>query len=134
MLRTNNGVVNQHFEVSGSALQSKVPLRNSLHLNASRFFSGKILIIGDYMETRTSQGESREDKITGAIEKQTSKVPSTTFLGLALASMGASLTLKLMGRDDWALFVGQWAAPFLIMGNYNKMVKQHGSDAMSRVA
>jgi hypothetical protein len=25
--------------------------------------------------------------------------------------------------------VGQWAAPFLIMGTYNKMVKQHGSDA-----
>jgi hypothetical protein len=29
------------------------------------------------------------------------------------------------------MFVGQWAAPFLIMGNYNKMVKQHGSDAIS---
>ncbi|MCU1284785.1 MAG: hypothetical protein JWO13_1135 [Acidobacteriales bacterium] len=86
------------------------------------------------MATRTWQGESQEDNFTGAIEKQTSKVPSTTFLGLALASMGASLTLKIMGRDDWALFVGQWAAPFLIMGNYNKMVKQHGSDATSRAA
>ncbi|MCU1309003.1 MAG: hypothetical protein JWO20_128 [Candidatus Angelobacter sp.] len=86
------------------------------------------------METRAWQGESKEDKFTGAIEKQTSKVPSTTFLGLALGSMAASLTLKLMGRDDWALFVGQWAAPFLIMGNYNKMVKQHGSDALSRAA
>jgi hypothetical protein len=28
-----------------------------------------------------------------------------------------------------ALFVGQWAAPFLLLGIYNKMVKQHGSDA-----
>jgi hypothetical protein len=28
-----------------------------------------------------------------------------------------------------ALFIGQWAAPFLILGLYNKMVKQHGSDA-----
>jgi len=43
--------------------------------------------------------------------------------------MAASLILKLVEKDDWALFVGQWAAPFLIMGNYNKMVKQHGSDA-----
>ena len=25
------------------------------------------------------------------------------------------------------------AAPFLIMGNYNKMVKQHGSDATSHL-
>jgi hypothetical protein len=37
--------------------------------------------------------------------------------------------LKLSGKNHSALFVGQWAAPFLIMGTYNKMVKQHGSDA-----
>jgi len=42
-------------------------------------------------------------------------------LGLALGSMAASAILKLSGKDDWALFVGQWAAPFLIVGNYNKM-------------
>jgi hypothetical protein len=78
--------------------------------------------------------QSREDNFTGAIEKQTSKVPSSAFLGLALGSMAASFTLKIMGRDDWALFIGQWAAPFLIMGNYNKMVKQHGSGALTNVA
>jgi hypothetical protein len=82
------------------------------------------------MQTRTS-GET-EDRYTGALESQTSKVPSSAFLGLALGSMGASLVLKILGKDDWALFVGQWAAPFLIMGNYNKMVKQHGSDRGSR--
>jgi hypothetical protein len=80
------------------------------------------------------EGESSEDVLTGSIEKMTSKAPSTVFLGMALGSMAASLTLKIMGKDDWALFVGQWAAPFLIMGNYNKMVKQHGSDGMSKVA
>jgi len=30
------------------------------------------------------------------------------------------------------LFVGQWAAPFLLLGIYNKMVKQHGSDSAGR--
>jgi hypothetical protein len=45
--------------------------------------------------------------------------------------MAASAILKFAGKDDWALFVGQWPAPLLIMGVYNKMVKQHGSDAMS---
>jgi hypothetical protein len=83
-----------------------------------------------FMQTRTS-GES-EDRYTGAIETQTSKMPSSLFLGLALGSMGASLILKIMEKNEWALFVGQWAAPFLIMGNYNKMVKQHGSDRESR--
>ena len=32
-----------------------------------------------------------------------------------------------MGRDKDALFVGQWAAMFLILGLYNKLVKQLGS-------
>lgn len=82
------------------------------------------------MQTRTS-GEA-EDRYTGAIESQTSKLPSSIFLGLAVGSMAASPILKVMDKEDWALFVGQWAAPFLIMGNYNKMVKQHGSDRESR--
>ena len=84
------------------------------------------------METRVS-GQT-EDQFTGALESRTSKLPSSMFLGLAVGSMAASLILKIAQKDDWALFVGQWAAPFLIMGNYNKMVKQHGSDATSRWA
>jgi hypothetical protein len=48
--------------------------------------------------------------------------------------MAGSLVLKILGKDDWALFVGQWPAPLLIMGNYNKMVKQHGSDAHASFA
>jgi hypothetical protein len=35
---------------------------------------------------------------------------------------------------EWALFVGQWPAAFMLMGVYNKMVKQHGSDAYSQAA
>lgn len=77
------------------------------------------------------RGESREDRFTGSIEKRTSKLPSSAYLGLAVGCMGVSALLKALGKDDWALFVGQWPAPFLIMGIYNKMVKQHGSDALS---
>jgi hypothetical protein len=87
-----------------------------------------------FMEGKMYPGEATEDQFTGSIEKGTARVPSTIFLGAALGSMAASLILKISGKDDWALFVGQWAAPFLIMGNYNKMVKQHGSDALSRAA
>jgi hypothetical protein len=84
------------------------------------------------METKTAG--QREDRFTGALEAQTSKAPSSLFLGLAIGSIAASAILKIMGKDDWALFVGQWPAPFLIMGNYNKMVKQHGSDRASWAA
>jgi hypothetical protein len=96
--------------------------------------TSKVANIKEGMNKKVREGESREDTFTGTIEAQTSKLPSSTFLGLALGSMAVSLTLKVMGKDDWALFVGQWAAPFLIMGNYNKMVKQHGSDAEYRAA
>jgi len=48
--------------------------------------------------------------------------------------MAASAIFKLAGKSDLALFVGQWAPAFLIMGVYNKMVKQHGSDAFSQAA
>ncbi len=79
---------------------------------------------------RVAKGEAQEDQVTAAIEKYTSKVPSSVFLGLSLASMAVSLTLKFTSKkDENALFIGQWAAPFLILGLYNKMIKQHGSDA-----
>jgi hypothetical protein len=83
-------------------------------------------------QTRTA-GES-EDRITGAIEAQTAKIPSSGYLAAAVSAMAASAVLKVLGRDEWALFVGQWAPAFLIMGVYNKMVKQHGSDIYSQAA
>lgn len=85
------------------------------------------------MESKVYRGQA-EDGFTGALESQTSKVPSSGYLAFALGSMAASAILKGFGKDDWALFVGQWAAPFLIIGVYNKMVKQHGSDAYSSAA
>jgi len=72
-----------------------------------------------------------EGKVAKAIEQQTSKLPSDIFLWAALGSMGVSLTLKIMQKKHTALFVGQWAAPFLLLGIYNKLVKLEGHDAQS---
>lgn len=77
---------------------------------------------------RVEKGEAKEDQFTAAIEKYTAQVPSTAYLALALGSMAASVILHLSDRKHEALFVGQWAAPFLLLGIYNKLVKQHGSD------
>jgi hypothetical protein len=73
-----------------------------------------------------------EGELTGMIESQTSQVPSAVYLGAAVGSIAVSAVLKATGKHEWALFVGQWAAPFLLLGIYNKMVKQHGSDGQSR--
>ena len=64
----------------------------------------------------TAVGQYTEDTM--------SKLPTDTFLWLSGASIAASLTLKLMGRDRDALFVGQWAPTFLILGVYNKLIKK----------
>ena len=80
-------------------------------------------------DLRVSPGEAQEDQITAAIEKYTSQVPSSIYLGLAVASIAGSLALKACKKDHGALYVGQWVAPFLLLGIYNKLVKQHGSDA-----
>jgi len=80
---------------------------------------------------RVVAGEAQEDQVTAAIEKVTSQVPSAIFLGAAIASILGSMAFKAAKRPNEALFVGQWVAPFLILGLYNKMVKQHGSDATS---
>ncbi len=84
--------------------------------------------------TSTIVTGQREDELTSRIESQTSRLPSSGYLGAAIGSMAGSAVLKIMGKDSWALFVGQWAPAFLIMGVYNKLVKQHGSDRYSRAA
>ncbi len=80
---------------------------------------------------RVAPGEAEEDQVTAAIENVTSKIPSSVYLGAAIASILASVSFQAAGKKHEALFVGQWVAPFLILGLYNKMVKQHGSDATS---
>jgi len=81
---------------------------------------------------RVRPGEIEEDQITGFLESYSAKWPTSFFLGAAGASILGSLILKIQGKDEHALFVGQWAAPFLLLGLYNKTVKQHGSDAAVR--
>jgi hypothetical protein len=69
-----------------------------------------------------------EGSVARMIEQQTVKIPSDMFLWAAGASIVGSLTLEALGEEHKALFVGQWAPTFLILGLYNKLVKLHGSE------
>ncbi|RYZ85935.1 MAG: hypothetical protein EOP06_15465 [Proteobacteria bacterium] len=75
------------------------------------------------------QNDRSEGKVAEAIESQTSKLPSDLFLWAALGAMATSASLKIAGKQHTALFVGQWAAPFLLLGIYNKLVKLEGHDS-----
>ncbi|UFH56288.1 hypothetical protein [Spirosoma sp. KNUC1025] len=76
----------------------------------------------------SSNPEHKEGPVAKAIEQQTAKLPSDLFLWAALASMGVSAYLQATSDRKTSLFVGQWAAPFLLLGLYNKLVKVEGSD------
>jgi hypothetical protein len=73
-----------------------------------------------------------EGAVARTIEHQTAKLPSDTFLWAALGSIGTSLALQMAGKKSASLFVGQWVAPFLLLGVYNKIVKVAGSDKLSQ--
>ena len=81
--------------------------------------------------TRSKAREHSEGPVAKAIETQTAKLPSDLFLWAAIGSMGVALALQLSDKKPASLFVGQWAAPFLLFGVYNKLVKTAGSDRVS---
>jgi len=66
--------------------------------------------------------------VARTIEQQTAKLPSDVFLWAALGSMGTSALFRLFGKKHASLFVGDWVAPLLLLGVYNKIVKTQGSD------
>jgi hypothetical protein len=86
------------------------------------------------------QSSLREGKIARAIEKQTAKLPSDTFLWAAVGAMAASALIQFLRpkrvtgwglsarRGPLSLFIGQWVPTLLLFGIYNKIVKVVGSD------
>ena len=75
-----------------------------------------------------------EGAVAKTIEQQTAFIPSDWFLWAALGSIATSMTLQIGGKRHASIFIGQWAPTFLILGLYNKLVKQLGSDRTSRNA
>ena len=73
---------------------------------------------------RTDHAES---SLTRLLEHQAAKIPSDVFLFSGLGAMVASFALELADRPRASRFVGMWAPTLLIMGVYNKIVKQTGT-------
>lgn len=73
-----------------------------------------------------------EGVVAKTIEEQTAKLPSDAFLWAAFAAIGVAMAMQASGKKHGSLFVGQWVAPFLLFGVYNKLVKVAGSDRLSR--
>jgi hypothetical protein len=79
--------------------------------------------------------EHKEGPVATMIEEQTAKLPSDLFLWAAIGSIAVSAAVQLIGGtkknrnlEHRSLFFGQWVAPFLLLGIYNKLVKLEGHD------
>lgn len=74
-----------------------------------------------------------EGRMTKAVERYTAKVPSVTWLGLAVGSMLISAGVAAFtNRKNTATFIGLWVPSLLLVGLYNKLVKLEGSDRIDR--
>lgn len=86
--------------------------------------------LGSNMAERygADEHEIGEGPVARMLEQQTARLPSDTWLWAAGASIAMSLYFQATDRKQRALFVGNWAPTFLLLGIYNKMVKLHGSE------
>ncbi len=56
-------------------------------------------------------------------------VPTQANLGAALGSIALSAGLRLAGKKDAAIFVGQWPPTFLLFGLAYKLLRPSDEDA-----
>jgi hypothetical protein len=62
--------------------------------------------------------------------KMMEAVPTQAYLGAALGSIGLSALLRLVGKKDAAIFVGQWPPTFILFALAYKLLRPSGEDAL----
>jgi hypothetical protein len=57
-------------------------------------------------------------------------VPTRAYLGAAVGSIALSALLRVFGKKDAALFVGQWPPTFILFALAYKLLRPSDEDAM----
>lgn len=65
--------------------------------------------------------------------RMTDNIPEESWYWMALASIGVSAGLKLMSKNDWALFVGQWPPTFILFGLYHRLIRPSAKSDLPEV-
>lgn len=71
----------------------------------------------EYLSEVAQKGVSDE-----TLEQSLTRIPTNAIIGAAVASIGISLTFKLMGQHKHAEFVGQWAPTFVGLAVLRKLI------------
>jgi hypothetical protein len=58
-------------------------------------------------------------------------IPAQAYLSAALGSVGLSFLLRLFGKKDAAVFVGQWPTTILLLALAYKLLKPSHEDAFA---
>ena len=66
---------------------------------------------------------TKSDSTQRQFFRVTDNIPEETWYWLSLGSIGASALLKFSGKDNWALFVGQWPPTFILFGLYHRLIR-----------
>jgi hypothetical protein len=65
------------------------------------------------------------------------KVPTQVYLSMALGAIGLSALLRLAGKKEAALFVGQWPPTFILFALVHKLLRpseERGFDETQQAA
>lgn len=61
------------------------------------------------------------------------QVPSQVWYSLGILSILASLVFQLIGKKNWADFIGKWPPTFLLVGLYHKLLRPGREDAVGQL-
>ena len=67
------------------------------------------------------------------IENTMAGIPANFWIVAALGSISLSLLLKMNDRRDDSRFIGDWVAPFLLLGVYTKLLKMQPEPSRSNL-
>jgi len=59
------------------------------------------------------------------------KIPTGAYLAAALGAIAGSATLRLCGKKDAAVFVGQWPPTFILFGLAYKLLRPSRENPMA---
>jgi hypothetical protein len=76
------------------------------------------------MESNDSRGT------TSTYFRMMEAVPTQAYLGAALGSIALSALLRLVGKKDAAVFVGQWPPTFILFALAHKILKPSAEDPL----
>lgn len=83
---------------------------------------------GRLTEEQIEQGrgseKGSEGRVTRDIQQGAPQMVREPLVWAAGGSIVLSLTMRMMGRTEDAIFVGHWATTFLCLGIYNKLSAQ----------